>query len=152
MSDHWSGDGISSFTFNGKRHMTPGSAFVFSTSYDGVEFEITSQTRIDQSMVDHQGALGLILWRNGKKEKVVIENALIKEFSIDYPQEAPNGVTRIVFIAPPVSEPPMRTTDRKGWATWCFASEGAVLQEKKTEEYTEEMEYDDYGYDYDYDE
>ena len=152
MSVHWSGDGISSFTFNGKRHMTPGGAFAYSSSYDSIDFEITSRKRIDKSLFDHRGTLGLVLWHNGKKENVTIENAFIREYEREYSDSLKSCVTRITFIAPPTMTCPEIITYDQGWRAWGFASEEVVLQGKEAEEYTEDMEYADYGYAYDYDE
>ena len=141
-------NGISSFTFNGKRHMTPGGAFDYCTSYDSIDAEITSRKRIDKSLFDHQGELGLVLWHNGKKTNVVIEDACIREYETNYSDLLQICVTRILFIAPPTMEPPMRSYDRKGWATWGFSRDTEnVVPESEAEEYTEDMEYADYGYD-----
>ena len=144
------GLGVSSFTWNGKRHMTPGGTIEYCSSFDSVEVQIESRKRINVSDFLTTGTLQLILWYNGKKERVTIEEAFMREYVRCPLDLAGTEVTRIIFTAPPFMEAPVAIRTGAGYVTWQFPSEAAEAYVEPTDgddgDDDDEQEYEDYDY------
>ena len=134
------GLGVSSFTWNGKRYMTPGGTCEYISSLDSIEVEIESRRKFKTDDFCDPGELKLLLKHNGKKQYVTIEHARVGEYQTDFKTKS----TKVVFFAPSIMEP-VPFTNRYGFMTWTASSESKVTCEEPTDD-ADEQEYEDYGY------
>ena len=113
-----SGLSISSFTWNGKRHMTPGGIIEYTITMDTVEVLIESHRHIKLSDYLATGTLQLILRYKGKKERVSIEDAFVREYDPCMLCSSGPEVTRIIFLAPPSKNDPSFVRDVFASMSW----------------------------------
>jgi len=109
---------ISSFTWNGKRHMIPGGIIEYTITMDTVEVLIESPKHIKLSDCLATGTLQLILRYKGKKERVTIEDAFVREYDPCALYSSRPEVTRIIFLAPPSKNDPPFVRDAFASMSW----------------------------------